>query len=164
MFSSEPCSNSVADLPRYMARYFGSMINMDDPRHAKIRRIVSRAFTPRVLAKLEADLQATTTRIVDDLRRRGPADFVTEVAARLPVQVICDMTGVPDRLRPTVYDRTNIILGLGDPEYTRGKDLNRDGVTRIGVLYGLLRAMTAGCELNHLAMRLARRRRRHTSI
>lgn len=46
IFSSEPCSNSIADLPRYMARYFGSMINMDDPRHAKIRRIVSRAFTP----------------------------------------------------------------------------------------------------------------------
>ncbi|MFC4052147.1 cytochrome P450 [Actinomadura syzygii] len=161
VFSSEPCSNSVADLPRYMARYFGSMINMDDPRHAKIRRIVSRAFTPRVLAKLEADLQATATRIVDDLRGRGSADFVTEVAARLPLQVICDMTGIPHRLRPMVYDRTNTILGLGDPEYTGGKDFNRDGITRIGVLYGLLKAMTAGYELNHLAMKLARRRRRH---
>ncbi|TYB43032.1 cytochrome P450 [Actinomadura chibensis] len=159
VFSSEPCSNSVADLPRYMARYFGSMINMDDPRHAKIRRIVSRAFTPRVLAKLEADLQATATRIVDDLRGRDSADFVTEVAARLPLQVICDMTGIPHRLRPMVYDRTNTILGLGDPEYTGGKDFNRDGITRIGVLYGLLKAMTAGYELNHLAMRLARRRR-----
>ncbi|WP_433462891.1 cytochrome P450 [Spirillospora sp. CA-128828] len=161
VFSSEPCSNSIADLPRYMARYFGSMINMDDPRHAKIRRIVSRAFTPRVLAKLDADLQTTATRIVDDLQRRGAADFVTDVAARLPVQVICDMMGIPERVRPMVYDRTNIILGLGDPEYTGGKDFNRDGITRIGVLYGLLKAMTAGYELNHLAMKLARRRRRH---
>ncbi|MGI5208217.1 cytochrome P450 [Spirillospora sp. CA-108201] len=161
VFSSEPCSNSIADLPRYMARYFGSMINMDDPRHAKIRRIVSRAFTPRVLAKLETDLQATATRIVDDLERKGSADFVTDVAARLPVQVICDMMGIPERVRPMVYDRTNTILGLGDPEYTGGKDVTREGVTRIGVLYGLLMAMSAGYELNHLAMKLARRRRRH---
>ncbi|MFD0688950.1 cytochrome P450 [Actinomadura fibrosa] len=160
VFSSEPCSNSVADLPRYMARYFGSMINMDDPRHAGIRRIVSRAFTPRVLAKLEADLQATATRIVDDLVRNGPGDFVTDVAARLPLQVICDMMDIPERVRPMVYDRTNTILGIGDPEYTGGRDFNRDGITRRGVLYGLLKAMTAGYELNHLAMKLARRRRR----
>ncbi|MFG2002989.1 cytochrome P450 [Spirillospora sp. NPDC048911] len=158
IFSSEPCSNSIADLPKYMARYFGSMINMDDPRHAKIRRIVSRAFTPRVLAKLEADLQATATRIVDELD--GPCDFVTEVAARLPVQVICDMMGIPERERPMVYDRTNIVLGLGDPEYTGGREFVSTGITRSGVLYGLTRGMTAGYELNHLAMKLARKRRR----
>ncbi|MEW2358597.1 cytochrome P450 [Spirillospora sp. NPDC029432] len=157
VFSSEPCSNSIADLPRYLARYFGSMINMDDPRHAKIRRIVSRAFTPRVLAKLESDLQATATRIVDDLD--GPGDFVTDVAARLPVQVICDMMGIPERLRPMVYERTNIILGLGDPEYSGGRTYER-GITRAGVLYGLTAVMAAGYELNHLAMKLARRRRR----
>ncbi|MFI0484706.1 cytochrome P450 [Actinomadura sp. 9N215] len=161
VFSSEPSSTSIADLPRYMARYFGSMINMDDPRHAKIRRIVSRAFTPRVLAKLDADLQTTATRIVDDLRGKGSADFVTDVAARLPLEVICDMMGIPGRLRPMVFQRTNIILGLGDPEYTGGKDLYRGDITRIGVLYGLLQAMTAGYELNHLAMKLARRRRRY---
>jgi cytochrome P450 len=157
VFSSEPCSNSIADLPRYMARYFGSMINMDDPRHAKIRRIVSRAFTPRVLAKLESDLKATATRIVDELD--GPGDFVTDVAARLPVQVICDMMGIPEPLRPMVYERTNTILGLGDPEYTGGRRYT-DGITRTGVLYGLAAGMAAGYELNHLAMKLARRRRR----
>ncbi|XVQ08933.1 cytochrome P450 [Spirillospora sp. CA-255316] len=163
VFSSEPCSNSIADLPRYMARYFGSMINMDDPRHAKIRRIVSRAFTPRVLAKLETDLQATATRIVDDLLARGPGedgDFVTDVAARLPVQVICDMMGIPEAARPMVYEATNTILGLGDPEYTGGREFVRERITRSGVLYGLAKAMTAGYELNHLAMKLARRRRR----
>jgi cytochrome P450 len=163
VFSSEPCSNSIADLPRYMARYFGSMINMDDPRHAKIRRIVSRAFTPRVLAKLETDLQATATRIVDDLLARGPradGDFVTDVAARLPVQVICDMMGIPEAARPMVYEATNTILGLGDPEYTGGRAFVRERITRSGVLYGLAKAMSAGYELNHLAMKLARRRRR----
>lgn len=160
VFSSEPCSNSIADMPGYLARYFGSMINMDDPRHAKIRRIVSRAFTPRILAKTETDLQATATRIVDDLIAKGSADFVTDVAARLPLQVICDMMGIPEGVRPMVYDRTNIILGLGDPEYSGGRDYTRDGITRLGALYGLLKVMVAGYELNHLAMKLARKRRR----
>jgi cytochrome P450 len=160
VFSSEPCSNSIADLPRYMARYFGSMINMDDPRHARLRRIVSRAFTPRVLAKLETDLQASATRIVDDLLANGPGDFVEDVAARLPVQVICDMMGIPEPVRPRVYQSTNIILGLGDPEYTGGRQFATEGITRSGVLYGLAKGMQAGYELNHLAMKLARRRRR----
>src|SRR4030081_914107 len=106
IFSSEPCSNSVADLPQYMARYFGSMINMDDPRHAKIRRIVSRAFTPKVLAKLETDLQKSATTIVDDLLKEGPGDFVTQVAARLPVQVICDIMGIPQSQRARVLKHT----------------------------------------------------------
>nr|WP_194737138.1 cytochrome P450 [Actinomadura sp. RB99] len=161
IFSSEPCSNSIADLPRFLARYFGSMINMDDPRHAKIRRIVSRAFTPRVLEKTEDDLQRSATRIVDDLLAKGSTDFVTDVAARLPLQVICDMMGIPEHVRPMVYDRTNLILGLGDPEYMGGKNYARDGITRMGALYGLLKVLAAGYELNHLAMKLARQRRRN---
>src|SRR5690349_1567380 len=53
VFSSEPTANSIPDMPRWLAVYFGSMINMDDPRHARLRRIVSRAFTPKILAKME---------------------------------------------------------------------------------------------------------------
>ncbi|HXA61017.1 MAG TPA: cytochrome P450 [Streptosporangiaceae bacterium] len=164
IFSSEPCSNSVADLPQYMARYFGSMINMDDPRHAKIRRIVSRAFTPKVLAKLETDLQKSATTIVDDLLKEGPGDFVTQVAARLPVQVICDIMGIPQSQRARVLKHTNTILGLGDPEYTGGREVSETGITRLGTLNALLQVMAAGYELNHLAMRLARRRRRHPGV
>ncbi|MFC5181516.1 cytochrome P450 [Actinomadura harenae] len=166
VFSSEPCSNSIADLPGYLSRYFGSMINMDDPRHARLRRIVSRAFTPRMLARTETGLRASARRIVDDLIARGPGrghgsgDFVTDVAARLPVQVICDMMGIPEADRAMVYDRTNIILGIGDPEYSGGREFARTGITRTGVLYGLAAGLTAGYELNHMAMRLARRRRR----
>src|ERR1700737_1898349 len=109
IFSSEPCSNSVADLPQYMARYFGSMINMDDPRHAKIRRVVSRAFTPRALARWKGNRQNPRTRIVDRLIAQGPGDFVRQVAAPLPVQVICDMVGIPQKLRPRMLYLTNMI-------------------------------------------------------
>lgn len=69
VFSSEPCSNSIPDMPRWLAVYFGSMINMDDPRHARLRRIVSRAFTPRILSKMEEDLAKAAAEIVDEAMR-----------------------------------------------------------------------------------------------
>ncbi len=155
VFSSEPCSNSIADLPAYLSRYFGSMINMDDPRHAKIRRIVSRAFTPRVLAKLESDLEAAAARTVDELVAAGPGDFVTSVAARLPMRVICDMMGIPERLHDRVLHRTNIILGSSDPEYT---GVNPD-FSRLSTLRSLGKLIKAGHDLHRLAMRLGRQRR-----
>ncbi|ACZ89837.1 cytochrome P450 [Streptosporangium roseum] len=155
VFSSEPTANSVVDMPRWMAVYFGSMINMDDPRHARLRRIVSRAFTPRVLSKMEEDLQRAATRIVDEALAEGSGDFVTQIAARLPVQVICDMMGIPPELHPRVLRATNIILGNADSEYTGiAPELNRWNVGR-----GLVKLMAAGRELNRLAARLGRRRR-----
>ncbi|MEO5875688.1 MAG: cytochrome P450 [Streptosporangiaceae bacterium] len=156
IFSSEPSANSIADLPGYLARFFGSMINMDDPRHAKIRRIVSRAFTPRVLAKLEIDVQRAAVRIVDDVLAKGSGDFVPDVAARLPVQVICDMMGIPARYRTMVLERTNTILGIGDPEYGVGSQLNR-----LSTAHALTRLLDAGLELQLLVRRLGRARR-HT--
>ncbi|GAT68330.1 cytochrome P450 [Planomonospora sphaerica] len=155
VFSSEPSANSIVDLPRWLAVYFGSMINMDDPRHARLRRIVSRAFTPRILAKMEEDLQRAATRIVDEAIAEGPGDFVTQIAARLPVQVICDMMGVPPQAHGRVLRATNIILGNSDPEYTGIQpELKRWNVAR-----GLVKLMGAGRELNHLAARLGRERR-----
>ncbi|WP_449063747.1 cytochrome P450 [Planomonospora algeriensis] len=155
VFSSEPSANSIVDLPRWLAVYFGSMINMDDPRHARLRRIVSRAFTPRILSKMEEDLQRAATRIVGEAIEEGPGDFVTQIAARLPVQVICDMMGVPPQAHGRVLRATNIILGNSDPEYTGIQpELKRWNVAR-----GLVKLMGAGRELNHLAARLGRERR-----
>ncbi|NED58358.1 cytochrome P450, partial [Micromonospora aurantiaca] len=82
-------------MPRWMDKYFNSMIDMDDPRHAKIRRIVSRAFTPKMVAKAEDDIARRAARIVDELIESGGGDFVSQCAARLPVEVICDMLGIP---------------------------------------------------------------------
>jgi len=156
VFSSEPCATAIPDMPGYLARYFGSIINMDDPRHGRIRRIVSRAFTPRVLAKMEEDLQASARRIVDDLIAKGPCDFVTNVAALLPVQVICDMMGVPEEKREMVFHHTNIVLGWSDPEYTGfTADFGRWQMAR--TLASLVRV---GHELHRMAMGLGRDRRR----
>jgi cytochrome P450 len=108
---------NIADLPPDFREFFGSMINMDDPRHARMRRIVSRGFTPRQLGLMKADVEAIAAEIVDELADTGEADFVTEVAARLPLRIILDMMGIPRSQEQFVFDRTNIILGFTDPEY-----------------------------------------------
>ena len=72
LFSSARGATSIEDLPAEFNEYFGSMINMDDPRHARLRRIVSRAFTPRMIKKFEEDVQRTAAVIVDDLLATGP--------------------------------------------------------------------------------------------
>ncbi|WP_246474396.1 cytochrome P450 [Streptosporangium becharense] len=118
IFSSGRGSTSIQDLGPEFNEYFGSMINMDDPRHARLRRIVSRAFTPKMIKQFEADVEAAAVRIVDDLIATGPGcDFVTEVAAKLPLKIICDMMGIPQRDYQKVFDATSIILSGGDPEF-----------------------------------------------
>ncbi|MEV4369782.1 MULTISPECIES: cytochrome P450 [unclassified Nonomuraea] len=156
VFSSEPCSNSIPDMPRWLSVYFGSMINMDDPRHARLRRIVSRAFTPRILSKMEEDLARAAAEIVDEAIEQGPGDFVAQVAARLPVRVICDMMGIPPKFHDLVLRRTNVILGNADPEYT-GIDPN---FSRANVARGLAKLLRAGYSLNRMAARLGDERRR----
>ena len=117
VFSSGQGATSMVDLPVEFNEYFGSMINMDDPRHARLRRIVSRAFSPRMVAKFGQDAQQAAIAIVDDLLATGPCDFVQHVAARLPLKIICDMMGIPDDQYEMVFANTNIILAGSDPEF-----------------------------------------------
>src|SRR5207249_1572422 len=74
----------------------GSMINLDDPRHARLRRIVSASFTPKMIKTFEDQVQVGADGIVDNVIDKGECDFVTEVAARLPLKIICDMMGIPE--------------------------------------------------------------------
>lgn len=103
VFSSEPAVTNP-EPPGWVKYVFGeSMVNLDDPRHARLRRIVSRAFSPRMLAGLQSGIEAACAGIVDDVLREGPRDFVAQVAARLPIHVICDMMGIPERERARVH-------------------------------------------------------------
>ena len=117
LFASRNGATSIPDLPAEFNEYFGSMINMDDPRHARLRRIVSRAFSPRMIAAFEANVRVVATRIVDELLRDGPGDFVRQVAARLPLKIICDMMGIPDSQYEMVLANSNTILSGADPEF-----------------------------------------------
>jgi cytochrome P450 len=147
LFSSGRGATSIIDLPAEWNEYFGSMISMDDPRHARLRRIVSRAFTPKMIQKFEDDVQVTAAAIVDELLETGPCDFVRHVAARLPLKIICQMMGIGDEHYDMVLHNTNTILAGMDPEL-----LSEDTDTAVGQI------LTAGQELTDLVTSLAAER------
>ena len=123
LYCSGKGASAVVDMPQEMLEFFGSMINMDDPRHARLRRIVSSAFNPRMVRAVEDTIEHVADGIIDTVRGKGECDFVTDVAARLPLKVICDMMGVPESQYDTVFSCSNIILSMGDPEYVaEGED------------------------------------------
>ena len=108
---------NITDLPPEFREFFGSMITMDDPRHARLRKVVSAGFTPRMMRSLEEGVELTAAGIIDRVAATGSCDFVTEVAARLPLAIICDMMGIaPDRY-DEVFNHSNVVLSQGDPEY-----------------------------------------------
>ncbi len=93
------------------------MIITDPPRHVRLRRLVNKGFTPRATALLEPSVREITTKIIDDVAPRGACDFVTDVAALLPLAVICSMMGIPQSDWPMMFELTNQGLGSEDPEY-----------------------------------------------
>jgi cytochrome P450 len=119
VFCSGQGSN-IGDLPQEMNEFFGSMINMDDPKHFRLRSIVSKGFTPREIGRVEEYVKVKARSIVDGLLERypeGECDFVEEVAAPLPLQIICEMMGIPPEDEQQIFTWTNTILGAGDPEF-----------------------------------------------
>ncbi len=120
IFSSVP-NITIADQAPEVAEYFGSMINLDDPRHARLRNIVRSAFTPKVVARTEESVRDRARRLVSDLIANHPdgkGELVAELSGPLPLQVICDMMGIPEEDHQKIFHWTNIILGFGDPDLT----------------------------------------------
>jgi len=120
-FHSAPTS-TITDMPAEIAEWLGSMINMDAPKHTKLRLIVNRGFTPRQVAKIEESVRVQAQEIVERVSSMGECDFVTEIAAALPLQIICDMMGIPREDNKQIFDHTNVILGVGDPEYVNSME------------------------------------------
>ncbi|NND74040.1 MAG: cytochrome P450 [Ilumatobacter sp.] len=119
LFCSGQGSN-IGDLPQEMNEFFGSMINMDDPKHYRLRSIVSKGFTPKEVARVEEMIVDKARTIIDRLEESFPdrtCDFVEHVAAALPLEIICDMMGIPPEDYARVLAWTNTILGVGDPEF-----------------------------------------------
>jgi cholest-4-en-3-one 26-monooxygenase len=118
-----------------------SMIMMDDPEHSRLRKIVSRAFTPRAVELLRADLGERARRIVTEAAAVGSGDFVRQVACELPLQAIAGLLGVPHEDYDKLFDWTNNMIGGDDPEFADND------------------ALTATGELMWYAMQLAARKR-----
>jgi cytochrome P450 len=83
----------------------GQVLNMmDDPRHAQIRRLVSSGLTPRMIVRVEDDLRARARRLLDAVVPGEPFDFLVDVAAELPMQMICILLGVPESERHWLFE------------------------------------------------------------
>ncbi len=125
IFSSSPTSTALNDVPPEVAEFFGSMITLDDPRHVRLRTIVNRAFTPKVVARIEDSVHDRARRLVTNMVAAHPdgcADFVAEVAGPLPLQIICDMMGIPEEDEEKVFHWTTVIMGTGDDEVSGDLD------------------------------------------
>ncbi len=124
IFSSYP-NITIGDQIPEVAEYFGSMIALDDPRHARLRNIVRSAFTPKVVARIEDSVRERAQQLVSAMIANHPdgnAELVTELSGPLPLQVICDMMGIPEEDHDRIFHWTNIILGFGDPDLTTDFD------------------------------------------
>ncbi|CAN5626777.1 cytochrome P450 [soil metagenome] len=116
-FCSGQGAVSIPDMPAEALEFFGSFINMDDPRHARQRGIVARSFTPRQLQGVLDSVETICTEVIDGFCADGEADLVTALSQPFPLLVICDMMGIPRSEFDTVLSATNVILGAGDPEF-----------------------------------------------
>lgn len=120
LFCSGRGGISIGDLNQELSEFFGSMISMDDPKHFRLRSIVSKGFTPKHITAVEEQVKAKATELVDRMIAEHPdrtADFVESFAGPLPLEIICSMMGIPSSDTQQIFEWTNVILGIGDPEF-----------------------------------------------
>jgi len=107
------------------------MLNQDPPDHTKLRSLVNRGFTPRMIARLEERIQQTCDEIVASAVAKGEGDFVTLCSAELPLIVIAELMGVPIDDRHKVFDWSNRMVGGEDPEYGVTEEQRYDAATEM---------------------------------
>jgi cholest-4-en-3-one 26-monooxygenase len=101
------------------------MLNMDPPLHTRYRRLVNKGFTPRMVNQLHERINAAADDIIDSVIETGTADFVTDIAAELPLVVIAELLGVPNEDRHRMFDWSNRMIGSQDPEYQTGEEASQ---------------------------------------
>jgi methyl-branched lipid omega-hydroxylase len=116
-WSSSQGTGSVTDMSPEAVEFFGSFINMDDPRHARQRGIVSRRFTPRQLGQVFESVAAVADELIDGIIDEGEVNLVERISVPFPLLIICDMMGIPRSQFATIEKATNSILGGGDAEF-----------------------------------------------
>jgi cholest-4-en-3-one 26-monooxygenase len=107
------------------------MLNMDPPQHTQLRKIVNRGFTPKRIRDLMDVLQQRATTIVDEIVDKGSCDFVSEVAAELPLQAIAEFLGVPQEDRRMIFDWSNQMIGFDDPEFRTSEEQAQEAAAQL---------------------------------
>ncbi|CAM5590930.1 cytochrome P450 family protein [Streptomyces chartreusis] len=112
-----------------------NLLNMEAPDHTRIRRLVVRAFTARRVERLRAPIRETADRLLDALGPHGTTDLIASYAAPLPITVICDLLGVPDRHRRDFRVWTDTLVA---PDPSRPQDAKAAVVAMLGFFGELL--------------------------
>jgi cytochrome P450 len=112
----------IEDVPEEILESAGSFLGMDHPRHTKLRRLVSVAFTPRRVRALEDRIAARAKTLVDDLLHRGEGDFVEVVSKPMPSATFAEMMGVEEEDRERVTGLANDMVSWNDPDVLDGRD------------------------------------------
>ncbi|MGZ4718666.1 MAG: cytochrome P450, partial [Acidimicrobiales bacterium] len=117
LFSSAENGISIQDLGEEGAMVREMMLYMDPPRHTRYRRLVNKGFTPRMIGLLETGLRTKSRLILDNVVEQGQCDFVIDISSELPLQAIAELMGVPSEDRHKLFDWTNRMIGIDDPEF-----------------------------------------------
>lgn len=116
------------------------LINMDPPQHLNYRQLVRSAFTPRAVDAYEERFRAVAKEIVDNAVTDGRCEFVEDIAAELPLIAICELMGVPLEKRKRLFELTNIMLGMDDPELATSEE---DGQNAAAEMYMIAMELAA---------------------
>ena len=110
-------------IPAELLEASQSFLAMDPPRHTKLRKVVSAAFTPRQVRRVEDSIKSNAKAIVEELRAAGSgADFVDHCAKQLPIRTLSDMVGIPESERQHVAHAADALVSWADPIYLAGRN------------------------------------------
>ncbi|MBW8484322.1 cytochrome P450 [Actinomadura parmotrematis] len=125
-------------VPEQLALQRMMMLNQDPPEHSRKRSIVNRGFTPRAIGALEGHIRDICRRLVEEAPDEG--DFVRDLAAPLPLYVICELLGAPPEDREKIFHWSNTLIGADDPEFQGSPE---DGAQAAAELYAYANELAA---------------------
>jgi cytochrome P450 len=131
IFSSRLGATQIRDpaSPEALAYVRRMMLNLDPPEHSRLRGLLTKAFTPRAVARLEHRIEGWARDLVAAVAERGECDFAKEVAADLPLLTLAEVFGVPAQDRWLMFDWSNRVIGYQDPEYAVSAHAGASGST-----------------------------------
>jgi cytochrome P450 len=121
-------------MPPEIQRIASFFLTMDPPEHTVYRRLISSAFTPRNVRRIEEQIHQGAISVVDDLVGAGDIDFVAACSARLPMMTIMEMLGVPPADQPAVAKAAEKLFSMSDDEYSSLEERAMDTINEIMLL------------------------------